>query len=403
MNNLHSILIGAILINTVHNPDQYIFDFKHIISHGRKKIGVLIGAGAPVSINIGEPGTYKALIPNVEGLTTLIRAGLECEFREAFLAVESQIPNSNIELALSRIRALAEVIGQSKVCGLDAEGFKLLSKKICSLIYDIVSQPLPTGENPFSDTISWINGINRNHPVEIFTTNYDLLFEEAMERVKTPYFDGFSGSKVPFFDPSSISNNDLPKRWVRLWKLHGSIGWSQSTTGEIIRSNADAGSTMVYPSHIKYDQTQSAPFSSLFERLKNFLLEPDTLLICSGFSFADAHISAKLSECMSANPSSALIALQYQNLDKEVYAADLAMRCPNISVYCRDGAIINGIRAPWKLGDPPSKNWEAIRAEYWKDDQFLLGDFKSLARFLAMSGGGKTKAIEALTESTTDE
>lgn len=382
------------MTNTVHNPDQYMFDFKHIISHGRKKVGLLVGAGAPVSVNIGKDGVYEPLIPNVAGLTSLIREELNGEFKVAYEELEKQIQNSNIELVLSRIRALAEVIGGSKVCGLDARGFQSLSQEICALIYKIVNKPLPIGENPFSDVISWINGINRNHAVEIFTTNYDLLFEEAMERVKTPYFDGFSGSKTPFFDPSSISNNDLPKRWVRMWKLHGSIGWSKSESGEIVRSNTDTGSTMVYPSHIKYDQTQSAPFSSLFERLKNFLLEPDTLLICSGFSFADAHISAKLSECMSANPSSALIALQYQNLDKEVYAAELASRCPNMSIYCRDGAIINGIKAPWKLGDPPSKNWEAIRAEYWKDGNFLLGDFKLLARFLAMSGGGKSKAIE---------
>ncbi len=393
------------MTNTVHNPDQYMFDFKHIISHGRKKIGILVGAGAPVSVNIGKADTYEPLIPNVAGLTELIRAGLQGEFKSAFESIEKQILNPNIELVLSRIRALAEVIGESEVCGLNAEGFQSLSQKICELIYEIVNKPLPAGENPFSDSISWINGINRSHAVEIFTTNYDLLFEEAMERSRTPYFDGFAGSKIPFFDPSSISNNDLPTRWVRLWKLHGSIGWSKSESGEIVRSNTDKdrGSTMVYPSHIKYDQTQSAPFSSLFERLRNFLLEPDTLLICSGFSFADAHISAKLSECMSANPSTAVIALQYQNLDKETYASDLASRCPNMSVYCRDGAIINGIKALWKLGDPPSKNWELIRAEYWNGGEFLLGDFKLLARFLALSGGGKSKAIETLPEVTKDE
>jgi hypothetical protein len=43
------------------------FDFKHIISHGRKKIGILIGAGAPVSVNVGKAGTYEPLIPNVAG------------------------------------------------------------------------------------------------------------------------------------------------------------------------------------------------------------------------------------------------------------------------------------------------------------------------------------------------
>ena len=391
------------MTKTVHNPDQYMFDFKHIISHGRKKIGILIGAGAPVSVNVGAAGNCEPLIPNVAGLTEKVRGALEGEYKSAFECIEKQIEKSNIELTLSRVRTLAEVIGESKVCGLDAVGFQSLSQKVCELIYKEINKPLPDGENPFSDTISWINGINRNHAIEIFTTNYDMLFEEAMERVKTPYFDGFSGSKTPFFDPSSISNNNLPKRWVRLWKLHGSIGWSKSEDGEIVRSNADAGSTMVYPSHIKYDQTQSAPFSSLFERLKNFLLESDTLLICSGFSFADAHISAKLSECMSANPSSALIALQYKNLKEEFYARDLASRCPNMSVYCRDGAIINGIRAPWKLGDSPSKNWEPIRAEYWKEGKFLLGDFKILARFLAMSGGDKSITKDSSPEGSFDE
>lgn len=50
----------AAVTNTVHNPDQYMFDFKHIISHGRKKIGILIGAGAPVSVNVGKAGDFTS-------------------------------------------------------------------------------------------------------------------------------------------------------------------------------------------------------------------------------------------------------------------------------------------------------------------------------------------------------
>ena len=64
------------------------FDFKHIISHGRKKIGILIGAGAPVSVNVGNAGAYEPLIPNVAGLTDLVRAGLKDEFKDAFEGIE---------------------------------------------------------------------------------------------------------------------------------------------------------------------------------------------------------------------------------------------------------------------------------------------------------------------------
>ncbi len=378
---------------TVHNPDQYMFDFRHIITNGRKKIGLLIGAGAPVSVNVGDEENYRALIPDIKGLTKLVREKLEGVEKEAFQQLEAEIGDSNIELVLSKVRGLSEVIGATKIHELDGEGFRELSKSICSTIKDVVDVDLPEGDNPFSDIISWINGITRQAPAEIFTTNYDLLFEEAMERAKTPYFDGFVGAKNPFFDPSSISNNDLPINWIRLWKLHGSIGWAETPDGDVVRGSVTGGESMVYPSHIKYDQTQAAPFTSLFERLKNFLLEPDSLLITSGFSFADAHISAKISECMSANSSSAIIALQYKTLEEEIHAVDIAKRRPNMSVYCKDGAVINGVKAGWRLGEEPSKHWGKIRQEYWDGESFYLGDFKSFAHFLAKSGGDKTYLV----------
>lgn len=377
---------------TVHNPDQYMCDFRHVLTHNKKKIGVLIGAGAPVSINTAQPNEQRRpLIPDIEGLTEIVYQGLDHDTeRPAFDAIVSELGQKNIELVLSRVRSLAEVIGNFKVHGLNALGYKHLAEKICSIIKEVVSKELPKGDNPYSHLISWINGINRNFAVELFTTNYDLLLEEAMERVRTPYFDGFSGSRCAFFDPSSISSNDLPAKWIRLWKLHGSINWATNSIGEVVRGDGSGEGTMVYPSHIKYNQTQSAPFSSLFDRLKSFLLEPDTLLLTTGFSFADAHITAKLDECLSENRSSAIFAFQFKTLKEENYATEAARRNPNISVYCSDGAVINGVEAPWDLlGETPSKNWEIIRNEYWNDKTktFGLGDFVSFAKFLASSGG----------------
>ncbi|MDP2716732.1 SIR2 family protein [Rheinheimera sp.] len=384
------------MVDTVHNPDQYMYDLKHILTSGKKKIGILIGAGAPVSINVATDGTWKSLIPDIAGLTEIVVANLNKTEQSVYANIKNDVGSNNIELILSRIRSLSEVIGNTKIHGFDATGFEGLSKKICSEIKNVVSKQLPDGENPFSNLISWINGINREHAVEVFTTNYDLLLEEALERTRTPYFDGFSGSRIAFFDPSTISTNNLPARWVRLWKLHGSINWSKNSNGEITRSAGSDDGTMVYPSHIKYDQTQAAPFSALFERLKNFLLEPDSLLLTAGFSFADAHITNKLDECLAANGSSALIAFQYKNLDEETPALKIASRRPNMSVYCKNGATINGVSAPWKLGEPPSKNWHAIRGEYWHNESFLLGDFLKFTKFLAGSRGGKSVAIVEL-------
>ncbi|MFD2231362.1 SIR2 family protein [Alkalimarinus sediminis] len=381
------------MTTTVHNPDQYMYDFQHVLTHSKKKIGILLGAGAPVSINIGGSGKWEPLIPDIAGLTKIVKSKLDDKKDiYAFNELEKTLSNSNIELILSRVRSLAEVIGEAEVHGLNAEGFNELSAKICKTIKEVVDKSLPDGENPYSHLISWINGINRDYAVEIFTTNYDLLLEEAMEKARTPYFDGFSGSKAAFFDPSSISSNDMPPRWIRLWKLHGSINWSKNFSNEVVRGDGASEGTMVYPSHIKYDQTQSAPFSSLFDRLKNFLLEPDSLLLTTGFSFADAHITAKLDECLSENKSAAIFAFQFKNLSDEAFATKAAIRRSNLSVYCKDGAVINGVEAKWKIGEEPSKNWKLIRAEYWEDDQFHLGDFVKFSKFLANSGGGKSSS-----------
>jgi hypothetical protein len=218
-----------------------------------------------------------------------------------------------------------------------------------------------------------------------------LLFEQALERAKISYFDGFTGGNAPFFDPSSVASNDLPARWVRLWKLHGSVCWGSNERGEVVRVPGSKATHLVFPEHLKYDQTQKAPYSALFDRLRAFLMTQDTLLIASGFSFADAHISARIDECLTANPSASVFAFQFRPLADEAFACGIAKRRPNMSVYSPDKAMINGVEAAWVPGDPPTRDWGPIRAGYWgvetqgEGARFLLGNSANLARFFASS------------------
>ncbi|WP_244531164.1 SIR2 family NAD-dependent protein deacylase [Hyphomicrobium facile] len=234
-----------------------------------------------------------------------------------------------------------------------------------------------------------MSGTLRAHAVEIFTTNYDLLFEEAFERVRAPYFDGFTGGHSPFFDPVTVAGDDLPARWSRLWKLHGSIGWKLDN-GAVVRGHGRAATQLVYPDHLKYDLTQKQPYAALFERLKQFLLTPDTLVLAIGFSFRDAHVCAVLDEALAMNANSAVFAFQFGTLDKEEAACRLAYDRPNLSVYAADGAVISGVAGKWRPGEPP-KNWEDIRASFWgarnsgEPPLFLLGDFARFTRFCALA------------------
>jgi hypothetical protein len=393
---------------TIHNPDRYMVDLRQILSQGRKRIGLLIGAGAPVSVKVNAEGKLdelgNALIPDVTGLTTAVIGSLESGNSEV---IDTLLPelgkNPNIETILTRVRRLSQAIGKAQVHGFNGDGYSALAEKICEKIGTIVAAILPQEPNSFTELVSWIGGTHREHPIEIFTPNYDLLIEEAFERLKLPYFDGFSGSYRPFFDAASISGDHLPARWSRLWKIHGSLGW-EVNEDSVIRTGSRTATKLIYPDHLKYDQITRLPYSAFFERLRKFLTTPDSLLLCTGFSFVDAHISSVLDEALAANKHTAILAFQFRKLSEEQSAIKLALRRPNLSVYARDGAVISGLQGKWQPGQPPTEEWENIRRTFWHcespgiDGEFLLGDFRKLARFFAL-----TQALEFSSESSTNK
>ena len=380
---------------SLHNPDRYMADLRQILSQGRKRIGVFIGAGAPTAIRVDEDNRIveegQPLIPDVTGLTNSVTCALAEDDQKIVEALSGEIDGDvNIETILTQVRRLSQAIGKSVVHGLDGSAYKALGQRICEVIGSKVCSRLPVGPNPYSELVSWISGTQREHAVEIFTPNYDLLLEEGFERARVAYFDGFTGSHAPFFDPASVSLDELPSRWSRLWKLHGSLGWTVS--GDIvIRTGQREATELIYPDHLKYDQVTKLPYAALFDRLRQFLITPDTLLICSGFSFLDSHICAVLDEALAANAHTAVLAFQYRLLDKETSAKKLAFSRPNISIYARDGAVINGVEGRWQLGQSANVDWENIRQTFWRygyqdsPAEFLLGDFARLAQFLALA------------------
>ncbi|MBS0548647.1 MAG: SIR2 family protein [Proteobacteria bacterium] len=369
-------------------------DLRQILSQGRKRIGLLVGAGAPLSIRLNAAGQLddegKPLIPGVEELTNTVLSELEGLEAQVATNIRAGLGEAaNIETILSKVRLRETALGAETVDGLDGDGYKKLGQAICKRIGSKVGAELPPARNAYNDLVSWVSSTTRAHAVEIFTTNYDLLFEESFERARVPYFDGFSGGSAPFFDPVTVAGDDLPSRWSRLWKLHGSIGWALEG-GAVVRGRGRSATHLIYPDHLKYDLTQKQPYAALFERLKQFLLTPDTLLLTVGFSFRDAHVSAVLDEALAMNANSAVFAFQYQSLEKEQPARKMAEGHPNLSVYASNGAVVSGVAGAWRPGDLP-KNWQEIRASFWgsrkgdKGPVFLLGDFRSFTRFCALA------------------
>lgn len=398
---------GKDMTKTVHNPDQYMSDLRQILAQGRKRLAILVGAGAPLSIQ--GPGE-KPLIPDIAGLTSRAISALNEPRRVVVNGLEKEIAKQlgvekpNIEQILSRVRSLGDVLGETKKLDMDGKGYGELSTAICKQIGKIVNVQLPEGETSYAELAGWIGGMQRNHPFEVFTPNYDLLFEEALERAHVPYFDGFTGAREPFFDPATIANGDLPPRWARLWKLHGSLGWGRNDQDEIVRGKGRGDLELIYPTYLKYGQTQKLPYFAFIERLRAFLNEPDSLLMTSGFSFADSHLYDVIDESLAGNPANAVIAFQYQTIDKEDAASRMAERHANMSVYARDQAIINCIKAPWQVGELPNPGWKPIRESFWgvisesEAPAFFLGDFSKFARYLALTRADQVSEEQAMSE-----
>lgn len=393
------------MVQTIHNPDQYMSDLRQILAQGRKRLGILVGAGAPAGILINKAdGRLKVdgtpLMPVVSQLTSDVTVTLATKYGAVLDSIVKDIGDKpNIEQILSRVRTLADALGDSKVHSLDGKAYGDLGEAICNEIGKAVSVDLPDEPTPYSELAGWIGGTVRDHPFEIFTSNYDFLFEQAFERAHIPYFHGFCGSYEPFFDPASITNDGLspstkdglPPRWARLWKLHGSLGWDFNSRGEMVCGKGKTATRCIYPTHLKYDQTQKLPYTALFERLKTFLRMPDSLLMTSGFSFLDLHLRALIDESLAANRAAAVLAFQFNNIESEATVCELARSRANMSVYARDAAVINCVKAPWRPGELPHPAWGPIRASYWgtqtgkTDPCFLLGDFTALVRYIVLT------------------
>lgn len=146
----------------------------------------------------------------------------------------------------------------------------------------------------------------RKHPINIFTTNYDLYNEQALDSISFPYNNGFIGTYERSFNPASykyayVEDMNLSKNiWERvpnfynLYKLHGSISWvkNENNINEIdYKQINNDNDVMIYPTPLKDRTTLMTPYSDLFRAMETALLKKNSVLITLGYSFADDHIN----------------------------------------------------------------------------------------------------------------
>lgn len=390
------------MLLTNHCPYRQSTLIQQAISPNKMRIAFLLGAGCPVSIRIPDGDGTKPLIPDIKGLTETVSQKMSEseELKVGYGTILKRLTDGGdgsptIEDILSHVRSLQDVVRNGNIDGLTHDILGKIDAEICKITTEVVDVELDGSNTPYHQLATWIGGIQRAHPIEIFTPNYDLLIEQSLESNKVPYFDGFVGSKQAFFDLTSMESDSLPARWARIWKVHGSINWWRTQSDEVIRRDIQSTSDrqMIYPSHLKYDQSRRMPYLAMLDRLRSFLSRGQAVLITCGYSFADQHLNEVILHGLRSNPTAICFGLLYGKRSMYADAIGKAKKHPNLSLLAADGAVLGTIERDWRSDEQTGHYLHGLSVTKPDADashgdtpincEFTLGDFKNFGNFLA--------------------
>ena len=169
----------------------------------------------------------------------------------------------------------------------------------------------------------------------LFTTNYDMAFDYALDNLGVHYINGFMGVHNRCFRPEvydydiyypgqSVSGKvHRAEKVLRYYKMHGSLSWvaTESSPSNVygIQERTMDGSfepqidkqIMIYPCVSKKTFTLDLPYSELFRQFAQAITQPQSVLFCIGYSFFDEHINDIIYQALSI-PSFTLVIANFK-------------------------------------------------------------------------------------------
>jgi len=379
------------MASLMHDPSEYIRGLQQILISDKKKIAFLFGAGT----SLAKKSADSINVPAIGELTKIIELELSKtdKYKKALSEIRMEIGENKyqIETLLSNLEQKKIAIGKGKLNNLDFESINELIIEIKKLIRDNISvhkkillQKEQLDKLIHCDFSEWIGRADRKYPIEIFTTNYDYLFEIGLEYKCVPFYDGFTGSFLPFFNSDSVEDPYFLPRQTKLWKIHGSLGWKfDEANRKVIRNVSDSEDILIYPSTVKYSDSKKQPYVSLLDRLSSFLKQDDSILITCGYSFSDEHINERIRTALNTSSCSHVLALYYDTLiDKDgkkintfqenSHLANIAKSNSKLSIYAGRSALIGCQYGKWKLRREPEKD-DMININLYFENDTAIG------------------------------
>ena len=172
----------------------------------------------------------------------------------------------------------------------------------------------------------------------IFTLNYDMLFEFSAEEMNILVNNGFVGFQNRAFYPASFkvdsylkakTNEQRFNKTFNLYKLHGSLSWEYNQLSapygifekqifldenKYIKYSELSDDLIIYPIQNKKKQSLDLPYSELFRQFAEALNLQQAVLVVIGYSFLDEHVNDIITNALS-NPDFNIIIFSYENID----------------------------------------------------------------------------------------
>lgn len=306
----------------------------NFIHQNYSNIIVLVGAGASVLCTEGKIDQRfgKTVAMLAELINTELKKGSKyfslqelsdlCKYTIPVEIMEKEHesklnPSFNLEDFLSNLLSFEKYVPSIK-----RDKFVLSKNRIFELIVLNTSYEYDNSRLKHSAFINTVSSLVRTpSKLTMVTTNYDTLIEDAADSIEYTVIDGFTFTHRPHFDSDMFEWNlvkdieniktremEYKKNIINLLKLHGSLTWEHGEKGIFRKEKGEVQAPiMIFPSSNKYMQSYQEPYFELFTKFQELLKRPNTLLITTGFSFADNHVSQMIIQAILHNKSLATL------------------------------------------------------------------------------------------------
>jgi hypothetical protein len=301
-----------------------------------RNFAVLLGNGC--SIPLGAPLIHDTagLIPELDSMPYRLEDPDDHqrarELLDTLLPKDGTLGVEPLLTVLAGMQAIEEISGEAvqlkkrRIESKDAQLLERLLKKWmygrCSLVSQVEEQKLRYHQELLRRVLLRSTNLPR---VKIFTSNYDLVLERALDTLGVLYFDGFLGTisrtlrtesyHYDLYYPGETTEGRVSRvdRVIHLYKLHGSINWRKRDTpaGDVIITQAlpqkdEFSQLMIYPSPLKVTEMNGYPYSEMLRHFSAQLHQPQSVLLSIGYKFQDDHLNRLIYQALSI-PSFVLI------------------------------------------------------------------------------------------------